>query len=123
MTRLGKSLATVLIAAICATAHGGHQHGRCVRRVAGDGHLIRRRADGARLSERQFSDSGRLSRWGHAQHDRKCTGGVRLDDIQGLPAAQQRELVRAKWCEVWLDPYGTGEFRNGWVFGRYIRPA
>ena len=53
----------------------------------------------------------------------KCTGGVRLDDIQGLPSAEQRDLVRTKWCEVWLDPYGTGEFRNGWVFGRYIRPA
>ncbi len=53
----------------------------------------------------------------------KCTGSVKLDEIQGLPAAQQLQLVRTKWCEVWLDPYGTGEFRNGWVFGRYIRPA
>jgi hypothetical protein len=52
-----------------------------------------------------------------------CTEDVRLDDIQGMPASAQRQLVRTKWCEVWLDPYGTGEFRNGWVFGRYIRPA
>jgi len=53
----------------------------------------------------------------------KCTGGVRLDDIQGLPSTEQSDLVATKWCEVWLDPYGNGEFRNGWVFGRYIRPA
>ncbi len=53
----------------------------------------------------------------------KCTGGLRLDDIQTLPEAQQRELAADRWCEVWLDPYGTGEFRAGWVFGRYIRPA
>jgi hypothetical protein len=53
----------------------------------------------------------------------KCTGGVRLDQIQGAPAWQQRQMVRGEWCELWLDPYGTGEFRTGWVFGRYIRPA
>ena len=53
----------------------------------------------------------------------KCTGGLRLDEIQTLPRSQQRELARARWCEVWLDPYGTGEFRAGWVFGRYIKPA
>jgi hypothetical protein len=40
----------------------------------------------------------------------------------GLPAWQQRQLVRGQWCEVWLDPYATGEFRNGWVYGRYIAP-
>ena len=53
----------------------------------------------------------------------RCTGDARLDEIQGLPVSTQRDLVRSLWCEVWLDPYGTGEFRNGWVFGRYIRPA
>ena len=52
----------------------------------------------------------------------RCTGDVRLDEVQRLPASQQRAMVRSEWCEVWLDPYGTGEFRNGWVFGRYIRP-
>jgi hypothetical protein len=53
----------------------------------------------------------------------RCSGGVRLDDIQNLPRFAQRQLVQGKWCELWLDPYGTGEFRNGWVFGRYIAPA
>jgi len=53
----------------------------------------------------------------------RCTGDVRLDDIQTLPEDEQREMVRSLWCEVWLDPYGTGEFRNGWVYGRYIRPV
>jgi hypothetical protein len=53
----------------------------------------------------------------------RCTGDVRLDEIGGLSTSQQRAIVRSAWCEVWLDPYGTGEFRNGWVFGRYIAPA
>lgn len=53
----------------------------------------------------------------------RCTGDVRLDDIQALPASTQRAMIRSEWCEVWLDPYATGDFRNGWVFGRYIRPA
>lgn len=53
----------------------------------------------------------------------RCTGGVRLDDIQTLSEETQREMIRSKWCEVWLDPYGTGEFRSGWVYGRYIRPV
>lgn len=53
----------------------------------------------------------------------RCTGDVRIDEIGGLADAEQRAIVRSVWCEVWLDPYGSGEFRNGWVFGRYIRPA
>jgi hypothetical protein len=53
----------------------------------------------------------------------RCTGGVRLDELQGLPSWQQREAVRYSWCETWLDPRGTGEFRNGWVYGKFIRPA
>lgn len=52
----------------------------------------------------------------------RCTGGVDLGDIAGLPQAQQRELVRYRWCEAWLDPSGSGTFRQGWVYGRYIRP-
>ena len=46
----------------------------------------------------------------------RCTGGVHLDAISHLPAWQQRQVVRTKWCETWTD-YGTG-----WVYGRYIRP-
>ena len=53
----------------------------------------------------------------------KCTGGVRLDQIQNQPASKQRQMVRSVWCEAWLDPKGNGEFRTGWVYGRYIRPA
>lgn len=52
----------------------------------------------------------------------KCSGGVDLDDIAGLPAVEQAEAVRFRWCEVWLDPLGDGNFRTGWVYGRYIRP-
>ena len=53
----------------------------------------------------------------------RCTGGVDLAEIQGLPAWKQRQMVSGQWCELWFDPYGTGEFRNGWVFGRYLKPA
>ncbi len=53
----------------------------------------------------------------------RCTGGVQLDEIQRLPAWKQRQIARYQWCEVWLDPQGDGEFRNGWVYGRYIRPG
>jgi hypothetical protein len=53
----------------------------------------------------------------------RCTGSINLGDIQTQPAWKQRQTVGDKWCELWLDPYGNGEFRNGWVFGRYIRPA
>lgn len=53
----------------------------------------------------------------------RCTGGVNLGDIQTAPAWKQRQLVDGQWCELWLDPYGNGEFRNGWAFARYLRPA
>jgi hypothetical protein len=53
----------------------------------------------------------------------RCTGGVRLDEIGGLSESEQRAMARGVWCELWFDPYGSGEFRNGWVFGRYIRPT
>lgn len=52
----------------------------------------------------------------------KCTGGKRLDEMQGQPAATQRQAIRFNWCEAWLDPAGNGNFRTGWVYGRYIRP-
>jgi hypothetical protein len=52
----------------------------------------------------------------------RCTDDVRLDEMDDYDLDEQRELVSDVWCEAWLDPYGTGEFRNGWVFGRYIEP-
>ena len=53
----------------------------------------------------------------------RCTGGVDIHAIQRLPAWKQRQLVRYKWCETWLDPTGSGEYRSGWIYGRYITPA
>lgn len=64
-----------------------------------------------------YTNGTRLSMTG------RCTGGVHMDDMNGSPRWQQREAVRYQWCETWLDPAGNGEFRNGWVYGRYIRPA
>jgi hypothetical protein len=54
---------------------------------------------------------------------RRCTGGVSLDAIQGRPAWKQRQLFGYKWCEAWLDPTGSGEYRKGRVYRRYITPA
>lgn len=52
----------------------------------------------------------------------KCTGGVSIEQIAGLPAPAQTQAVRYRWCEVWVDPKGDGNYRTGWVYGRYIRP-
>lgn len=52
----------------------------------------------------------------------RCTGGLRLDAISGQPSAKQQQRVRSRWCELWLDPTGSGAWRSGWVRGRYIRP-
>jgi len=52
----------------------------------------------------------------------KCTKNVNLDQIAGWPAAAQVQAVRYAWCEAWVDPLGNGNFRTGWVYGRYIKP-
>ncbi len=52
----------------------------------------------------------------------KCTGGVDLFDISGLPDHQQAQTVRYKWCQVWHDPKQNGKYVAGWVYGRYIVP-
>ena len=52
----------------------------------------------------------------------RCTGGLDLNAINGWPAAQQAAAVRYRWCEVWVDPLGNGNFRSGWVYGKFIRP-
>lgn len=52
----------------------------------------------------------------------KCTNGLNISQINGAPKAQQAAAVRYRWCEVWVDPQGTGNYRTAWVYGRYIRP-
>jgi hypothetical protein len=52
----------------------------------------------------------------------KCTNELNLNQIAGWPAAQQAEAVRYRWCEVWVDPLGNGNFLTAWVYGRYIKP-
>lgn len=52
----------------------------------------------------------------------RCTGGVDLFAIAGQPAAAQQAAVRYRWCEIWHDPAGNGDFVTGWVYGRYIQP-
>ncbi|MCO5083348.1 MAG: SH3 domain-containing protein [Rhizobiaceae bacterium] len=52
----------------------------------------------------------------------KCTGGIDLFDISGLPDHKQRQLVRYEWCQIWHDPRNDGHYVTGWVYGRYIAP-
>ena len=52
----------------------------------------------------------------------RCTDGVNLFDIAGLPAWKQKQIVRYRWCEVWHDPARDGNFTTGWVYGKYIQP-
>jgi hypothetical protein len=52
----------------------------------------------------------------------RCTNDLNLFNIQHLPAAQQAQAVRYRWCEVWHDPRRDGAFVTGWVYGRYIAP-
>lgn len=53
----------------------------------------------------------------------KCTGGVDLHEIQNLKNSKQRQMIRYQWCQTWLAPKGNGNFKLGWVYGRYLRPA
>ena len=52
----------------------------------------------------------------------RCTGGLDLNTINGLPASAQVSAVRDHWCQVWVDPHASGNWQSGWVSGRYIRP-
>jgi len=52
----------------------------------------------------------------------RCTGGLNLDAINGWPAWKQAQAVRYRWCETWVDPTGSGSYRSGWVYGKFIRP-
>jgi hypothetical protein len=52
----------------------------------------------------------------------KCTGGIDLHDISGMPEWKQKQLVRYRWCQIWHDPAQNGNFTTGWVYGRYIAP-
>lgn len=52
----------------------------------------------------------------------KCTGGVDLFDISGMPEWRQKQQVRYRWCQIWHDPAQNGNFVTGWVYGRYIQP-
>ncbi len=52
----------------------------------------------------------------------QCTDGLNLNQLGGLPDWQKAQAVRYRWCETWVDPLGNGQFRSGWVYGRYLRP-
>ena len=52
----------------------------------------------------------------------KCTGGVNLLDISGMPECKQKQQVRYRWCQIWHDPAQNGNFVTGWVYGKYIAP-
>lgn len=52
-----------------------------------------------------------------------CTDSLNLNQISGLPTWTQRQHVRYRWCQTWIDPHGNGQFQSAWVYGRYISPT
>lgn len=44
-----------------------------------------------------------------------CTDNLNLNQINGLPAWNQRQHVRYRWCQTWIDPLGNGQFQPAWV--------
>jgi hypothetical protein len=52
----------------------------------------------------------------------KCTGGVNLQNIQGLTKWKQRQLVKNVWCQLWHDPKGNGQYVAGWVRAKFLKP-
>lgn len=123
MTTVSRGLAAALIAALAVTSSVGSSFSSAfvAWRVTGVSvdDLLNVRAYPSSTSRILvgYPNGTRLSMTG------RCTDGVRLDSIQGMSAWQQRQAVRYSWCEAWLDPRGNGEFRNGWVYGKFIRPA
>jgi hypothetical protein len=123
MIKARRGMAAALIAALGLVGLSGNSFGSAfvAWRVTdvSPGDLLNVRAYPAPISRILvgYPNGTRLSMTG------RCTGDVQLDEIQRLPAWKQRQIVRYKWCEAWLDPDGSGNYRNGWVYGRYIRPA
>lgn len=122
MSRFSRTLAVATIATVCAvlTATGSMASAFVAWRVADvssdDVLMVRAYPNASSRILVGYPDGVTLSMTG------RCTDDIRLDEIQNYDTDEQRDLVSEVWCEVWLDPYGTGEFRNGWVFGRYIAP-
>jgi len=41
-----------------------------------------------------------------------CTDGLDLGQIAGLPAWEQRQQVRYRWCQAWVDPLCNGNYQD-----------
>ena len=124
MPRFARSIAVAAIAAVgTRDVARDDEHGLGLRRLA-RGRRLGRRC----LMVRAYPSATSRILVGYPdgvtlEHDRPLHGRCSPRRDGGLPiSSEQREQVRDVWCEVWLDPHGTSEFRNGWVFGRYIEP-
>ncbi|KOF16766.1 hypothetical protein AC244_21130 [Ensifer adhaerens] len=53
----------------------------------------------------------------------RCMNGVDLQRIARWSVQAQRNAVRATWCQIWHDPQQNGRWQEGWVYGKFIRPA
>lgn len=119
MRDFGCALAAALIvlSASASTAAAGAFFGWQVTNVP-RGDLLKVRAYPANTSRPlvAYPNGTRLSLTG------RCTGNLHLDAISSQPDPRQQQAVRRRWCQVWLDPAGRGEWRPGWVYGRFIRP-
>lgn len=53
----------------------------------------------------------------------RCMNGIDLKRIARWSAIVQQRAVRATWCQIWHDPQRNGNWQEGWVYGKFIRPA
>ena len=53
-----------------------------------------------------------------------CTGGLDMDQnwFAKLGWTGKRAAVRYRWCQIWHDPKHNGQFKAGWVYGKFIAP-
>ena len=118
LTRAAAAIAlTVMVAFLAGRAQAAAFAAWEITNVAwGDTLNVRKYPSGTSQKQAAYPNGTVLQMTG------KCTGGVNLLDIAGLPDKKQRQLVRYEWCQVWHDPKQNGDFVLGWVYGRYIAP-
>lgn len=80
------------------------------------------------LNARAWPSSSSAIRAGYPNGTRlqmtgRCMNGVDLKRIARWSAVAQSRAVRATWCQIWHDPQRNGNWQEGWVYGKFIRPA
>ena len=86
-------------------------------------------AAGDLLNARAFPSSASRIQAGYANGTNlsmtgACTGGLNMDQsgFARLGWSGKRAAVRSRWCQIWHDPGNNGQFKAGWVYGKFIAP-